>query len=232
MLRKLKKRQPLGQCVKRSFSQGRGDIFRDIKEARCHRAPSLFRARFAARHVSRLGRLIFALLHRVSLAYHRVSLAYRQVSSVPHGAKSSKIARPILLGCVYRIYPFWYRLFIFLIIMPQPSPKIDRASGVRASRQKNDSISLLSFVCRCVAVLSEEFCAQTSLLCSALALRRGTSRRFEWLVWASLHHSERSRTIEVRVATLSAQTCTKSLTQSYLILSIEFLVISRAKPKK
>ena len=75
----------------------------------------LFRARFAARHVSRLGRLIFALLHRVSLAY-------RQVSGVPHGAKSSKIARPILLGRVYRIDPFWYRLFIFLIIMPQPSP--------------------------------------------------------------------------------------------------------------
>ena len=56
----------------------------------------LFRARFAARHVSRLGRLIFALLCRVSLAY-------RQVSGVPHGAKSSKVARPILLGCGYRI---------------------------------------------------------------------------------------------------------------------------------
>ena len=53
----------------------------------------LFRARFAARHVSRLGRLIFALLRRVSLAY-------RQVSGVPHGAKSSKIARPILRGSV------------------------------------------------------------------------------------------------------------------------------------
>ena len=67
-----------------------------------------------------------------------------------------------------------------------------------------------------LAVEASVFCAWASLLCSALALRRGTSRRFERLVWASLHLSERSRTIEVRVATLSAQTCTKSLTQSYL----------------
>ena len=47
--------------------------------------------------------------------------------------------------------------------------------------------------------------------CSALALRRGTDHRFKRLVWASLHLSERSRTIEVRVTTLSPQTCTKSL---------------------
>ncbi len=85
------------------------------------------------------------------------TVAYRQVSGVPHGAKSSKIARPILRGTVYLIGSFWYRLFIFLIIMPQPSPKIDRASGARASRQKNDSIFLLSFVCQCVAVLSTLF---------------------------------------------------------------------------
>ena len=72
---------------------------------------------------------------------------------------------------------------------------------------------------------------EARLLCSALALRRGTFRRFERLVWASLHLSERSRTIEVRVTTLSAQTCTKSLTQSYYFLPIELLVVSRAKPK-
>ena len=34
LLRKLKTRQPFGQCVKRSFSQGWGDTFRDVKEAR------------------------------------------------------------------------------------------------------------------------------------------------------------------------------------------------------
>ena len=90
---------------------------------------------------------------------------------------------------------------------------------------------MLSFVCRCVAVLSEEFCAQTSLLCSALALRRGTSRRFERLVWASLHLSERSRTIEVRVATLSAQTCTKSLTQSYYFRLSNYLLFPVQSPK-
>ena len=56
-------------------------------------------------------------------------------------------------------------------------------------------------------------------------------RRLIKLVWASLHLSERSRTIEVRVTTLSAQTCTKSLTQSYYFLPIELLVISRVKPK-
>ena len=89
----------------------------------------LFRARFAARHVSRLGRLIFALLHRVSLAY-------RQVSGVPHGAKSSKIARPILLGCVYR--------------MPQPSPKIDRAACMWTSRHKNIRRRFaVGIFCRC-----------------------------------------------------------------------------------
>ena len=53
----------------------------------------LFRTTFGVRHVSRLGRLIFALLRRVSLAY-------RQVSGASHGAKSSKIARPILRGSV------------------------------------------------------------------------------------------------------------------------------------
>ena len=34
LLRKLKTRQPFGCCVQRLFSQGRGDIFRDVKEAR------------------------------------------------------------------------------------------------------------------------------------------------------------------------------------------------------
>ena len=63
----------------------------------------------------------------------------------------------------------------------------------------------------------------------ALPLGRGLFHRFKWLVWASLRLSERSGTIEVHLATLSAQTCTKSLTQSYLILSIEFLVIFRTK---
>ena len=81
-------------------------------------------------------------------------------------------------------------------------------SGVTAKCRRN-FLSVL-------AVETSVFCAGASLLCSALALRRGTFRRFERLVWASLHLSERSRTIEVRVATLSAQTCTKSLTQSYL----------------
>ena len=91
----------------------------------------------------RLIKLIFALLRRVSLAY-------RQVSGVPHGAKSSKIARPILLGCVYRIDPFWYRLFIFLIIMPQPSPKIDRAACMWTSRHKNIRRRFaVGIFCRC-----------------------------------------------------------------------------------
>ena len=72
--------------------------------------------------------------------------------------------------------------------------------------------------------LSERFSAQTSHLCSAPPLGCGTSRRFERLVWASLHLSERSRTIEVRVTTLSLQICTKSLTQSCLALSAQSIL--------
>ena len=53
--------------------------------------------------------------------------------------------------------------------------------------------------------------ASTRLFCSALPLGRGLFHRFKRLVWASLRLSERSRTIEVRVTTLSPQTCTKSL---------------------
>ena len=88
---------------------------------------------------------------------------------------------------------------------------------------------LLSFVCRCVAVLTMRFCAETSHLCSAPPLGCGTSRRFERLVWASLHLTERSHTIEVHLATLSAQTCTKSLTQSYMVLSIESIFVQQIK---
>ena len=83
--------------------------------------------------------------------------------------------------------------------------------------------------------MTMRFCAETSLLCSALALRRGTFRRFERLVWASLHLSERSRTIEVRVATLSAQICTKSLTQSYLFyfsITCYFTYKDKKRPHK
>ena len=49
------------------------------------------------------------------------------------------------------------------------------------------------------------------IFCSAPPLGCGTFHRFNRLVWASLRLSERSRTIEVRVTTLSPQTCTKSL---------------------
>ena len=55
------------------------------------------------------------------------------------------------------------------------------------------------------------------------------------LVWASLHLSERSRTIEVRVATLSAQICTKSLTQSYLFyfsITCYFTYKDKKRPHK
>ena len=83
--------------------------------------------------------------------------------------------------------------------------------------------------CRCVAVLTVRFCAETSHLCSAPPLGCGTSRRFERLVWASLHLTERSHTIEVHLATLSAQTCTKSLTQSYMVLSIESIFVQQIK---
>ena len=58
-------------------------------------------------------------------------------------------------------------------------------------------------------VLSERFSAQTSPFCSALALRRGTSRRLGRFFCGLLHLSERSRTIEVRVTTLSAQNARK-----------------------
>ena len=81
----------------------------------------------------------------------------------------------------------------------------------------------------CGLVLSERFSAQTSHLCSAPPLGCGTSRRFERLVWASLHLSERLGTIEVHLATLSAQTCTKSLTQSYMVLSIESIFVQQIK---
>ena len=71
LLPKLKMRQPFGQCVKRSFSQGRGDIFRDVKEARCH----LFvprslcgAARFAALSGS-FGHLCTSRNARVPLRY-------------------------------------------------------------------------------------------------------------------------------------------------------------------
>ena len=47
----------------------------------------VFRARFAARHDSRLGRF-FCVLSRL------MSLAYRQVSFVPFGAKSSQNLSP------------------------------------------------------------------------------------------------------------------------------------------
>ena len=80
-------------------------------------------------------------------------------------------------------------------------------------------------------VLSERFSAQTSHLCSAPPLGCGTSRRFERLVWASLHLSERSRTIEVRITTLSPQICTKSLTQSCLALSVRSISVQLAKCK-
>ena len=81
----------------------------------------------------------------------------------------------------------------------------------------------------CGLVLSERFSAQTSHLCSAPPLGCGTSRRFERLVWASLHLTERSGTIEVHLATLSAQICTKSLTQSYMVLSIESIFVQQIK---
>ena len=67
------------------------------------------------------------------------------------------------------------------------------------------------------------------IFCSALALRRGTDHRFKRLVWASLRLSERSRTIEVRVTTLSPQICTKSLTQSCLALSVRSISVQLAK---
>ena len=79
--------------------------------------------------------------------------------------------------------------------------------------------------------MSERFSAQTSHFCSAPPLGCGTSRRFGRLVWASLHLSERSRTIEVRVTTLSPQTCTKSLTQSCLALSVRSISVQLTKCK-
>ena len=108
------------------------------------------------------------------------------------------------------------------MIFYEPSWKRDRAAVRKTSRKKEDDK-----FCRPLffgLVLSERFSAQTSHFCSAPPLGCGTFHRFERLVWASLHLSERSRTIEVRVTTLSAQTCTKSLTQSYMVLPIEYLI--------
>ena len=65
-------------------------------------------------------------------------------------------------------------------------------------------------------VLSERFSAQTSPFCSALALRRGTARRLGRFFCGLLLLSERSRTIEVRVTTLSAQN-TRKITRPILL---------------
>ena len=66
------------------------------------------------------------------------------------GAKSSKISRRILRDCVYRIGSFWYRLFVFLIIMPQPIPNIDRAACMWTSRHKNIRRRFaVGIFCRC-----------------------------------------------------------------------------------
>ena len=104
----------------------------------------------------------------------------------------------------------------------EPSLKKDRAAVRKTSRKNEDDKYLSSSFFG--LVLSERFSAQTSHLCSAPPLGCGTSRRFERLVWASLHLSERSRTIEVRITTLSPQICTKSLTQSCLALSAQSIL--------
>ena len=117
---------------------------------------------------------------------------------------------------------------LLLACLSTTQANYDRASGVRTSRQKTTAFFAV-VVCRCVAVLTVRFCAETSHLCSAPPLGCGTSRRFERLVWASLHLTERSHTIEVHLATLSAQTCTKSLTQSYMVLSIESIFVQQIK---
>ena len=81
-------------------------------------------------------------------------------------------------------------------------------------RNKSTAIFL---PCFCFGlVLSERFSAQTSPFCSALALRRGTSRRLGRFFCGLLHLSERSRTIEVRVTTLSAQN-TRKITRPILL---------------
>ena len=116
---------------------------------------------------------------------------------------------------------------LLLACLSTTQANYDRSAGDKLRRKKKDGIFLSSFSFG--LVLSERFSAQTSHLCSAPPLGCGTSRRFERLVWASLHLSERSRTIEVRVATLSAQTCTKSLTQSYMVLSIESIFVQQIK---
>ena len=120
----------------------------------------------------------------------------------------------------------WKRAVIarLYLLQHRTKPKKRPRNGQVNKPTKNDSRFLLSFICRCVAVLSEEFCAETSHLCSAPPLGCGTSRRFERLVWASLRLSERSRTIEVRITTLSPQICTKSLTQSCLALSAQSIL--------
>ena len=69
------------------------------------------------------------------------------------------------------------------------------------------------------------FAIRTGFFCSALALRRGSVYRFKRLVWASLRLSERSRTIEVRVTTLSPLARLKLLGSVYPIGSFLTLIM-------
>ena len=61
--------------------------------------------------------------------------------------------------------------------------------------------------------------SNASIFCSALALRRGSVHRLGRIFYGLLHLSERSRTIEVRVTTLSAQN-TRKISRPKLLGSV------------
>ena len=153
-------------------------------------------------------------------AHHRPKLT---TTAQRAGEQADKIRQQILLSFVCRCVA----VALLLACLSTTQANYDRSAGDKLRRKKKDGIFLSSFSCG--LVLSERFSAQTSHLCSAPPLGCGTSRRFERLVWASLHLTERSGTIEVHLATLSAQTCTKSLTQSYMVLSIESIFVQQIK---
>ncbi len=84
--------------------------------------------------------------------------------------------------------------------------------------KKRDSSSCLSFWLQKATSLPSR---NSVRFCSALALRRGTTRRLGRLVCALLRFRERPRTIEVQRTTSSPQNHRKSLAQYCMVLLIQ-----------
>ena len=130
LLRKLKKRQPFGQFVKRSFSQAWRDTFGTVKDARLylfrHRTKPKNRPRKRGEGKPTKNDSIF-LLSFVCRCVAVLSTLFRD-----------EFARR---ACRVNLSP---------LPLIEPSQKNDRASGVRASRQKTTAF----FAVVCLSVRS------------------------------------------------------------------------------